>query len=216
MVDMLISVNPKQAIKILKGEKIFELRKSVPKDFVGWVYMYVTLGKSHEALIDFSKFAEVGTSNRFHFVNLKNSTPILQFRPVLNGKVVARWWHNEYEKIEYEITLPNGYEDEDGQWVDNSSYGYWVNEHIINGTNLYYDEIEAYGNGKDLYLWHIKRLQIFKRPMELSDFEKIIRTKEDFTIKNKTLKNIDNYTHIDITRAPSSWQYAWVKEVTDE
>ena len=35
---------------------------------------------------------------------------------------------------------------------------------------LTYDEVENYGKGKDLYTWHIKQLEVFDEPKELSEF----------------------------------------------
>ena len=206
MKSILISINPQHALNILNGSKTLELRKSVPKDFIGWVYMYITLGKKHEALIDFSTFAFVKYNSRFHFVNLKNSTPLLQFRPVLNGKVVARWWFDGYRKLQYEDYI--------GDYIYGNMQLYEMKTFISN-LCLTYDEIKDYGNEKDLYAWHINKLEIFDKPMWLSEFisHKIVEnvcgseekwyqdTTDYFIIKNKGL-----------TRPSQSWQYVWVKE----
>ena len=45
MKAILLSINPEHALNILNGKKTLELRKRVPKGFIGWVYVYVTKGK---------------------------------------------------------------------------------------------------------------------------------------------------------------------------
>ena len=44
MKAILLSIRPEHALNILNGDKTLELRKRVPKDFKGWVYVYVTKG----------------------------------------------------------------------------------------------------------------------------------------------------------------------------
>ena len=208
MKSIIISVRPEYAQKILNGEKTLELRKSVPKDFVGWVYMCVTKAKPllarYESVPQVTGLGTVGTSDFLYEITDKSDKLAKHFT---NGLVVARWWFDEYEKIPFEIMLPQGYENEDGIWVDNSIYGYWVGEHITRQSCLNDDEIENYGNFKDLYAWHIKRLEIFDKPMELGEF-----------YKGDMKKYIDvngvnqfNY-YFKVTRAPQSWRYVWVKE----
>ena len=43
--ELMISIQPKHLVNILNGFKTLELRKTVPKDFKGWVYIYCTKGK---------------------------------------------------------------------------------------------------------------------------------------------------------------------------
>lgn len=43
--SLMISIQPKHLVNILNGNKTLELRKTVPKDFKGWVYIYCTKGK---------------------------------------------------------------------------------------------------------------------------------------------------------------------------
>ena len=45
--EIVISIRPEYALNILNGSKTLELRKSVPKGYVGWVYGYVTKGKPY-------------------------------------------------------------------------------------------------------------------------------------------------------------------------
>ena len=45
--SIMISIKSEHVVNILNGKKTLELRKSVPKDFVGWVYIYVTKAKPY-------------------------------------------------------------------------------------------------------------------------------------------------------------------------
>ena len=68
---LILSVRPEHAIKILNGEKTLELRKSVPKGYKGYVYVYVTKRKP----------------------NIYKS---ILWTP-LNGTIPFRFWFDEWE-----------------------------------------------------------------------------------------------------------------------
>ena len=74
MKAILMSIRPQWVVKILNGEKTIEVRKHFPSDYVGWVYIYCTKGKT-----TFEK-----TLARYH-----------------DGKVVARFWCDKVEEIIY-------------------------------------------------------------------------------------------------------------------
>ena len=60
---------------------------------------------------------------------------------------------------------------------------------------LTYDEVENYGNGKDLYTWHIKQLEIFDTPKSLSDFHVWYGGEESFyPLKKAPQRNVWVYT----------------------
>lgn len=44
---VLMSIRPEHLVKILNGNKTIEVRKAVPKDYIGWVYLYCTKGKPY-------------------------------------------------------------------------------------------------------------------------------------------------------------------------
>jgi hypothetical protein len=210
MKSILISINPQHALNILNGSKTLELRKSVPKDFIGWVYMYITLGKKHEALIDFSTFAFVKYNSRFHFVNLKNSTPLLQFRPVLNGKVVARWWFDGYDVIEEHHLINQG---ETWFTIGNDGNTFY-NKLCLNVT-----DVSKYLGMNNGYAWHISKLEIFDKPMWLSEFYTYNESFEQcgfaMTLAEEYMseeERIFNRGSKPLTRPSQSWQYVWVKE----
>lgn len=184
MKSLLLSIKPEHALNILSGNKTLELRKKVPKDFVGWVYGYVTKGKPYLYIND--PFMQ--TYERFYISRIKDTTDDIQF--LLNGTISFRFWFDEYEKLDV-------------------SYSSWVyapnkNETTIKNLCLSEKQIEQYSwNGgiyKDLYAWHIKKLEIFDEPMQLSDFENYM---------SKTKWQI---FHQPLTKAPQSFQFVWIKE----
>lgn len=75
---LLISIHPEWAQKILNGEKTIEIRTWIPKDYAGWVYVYITKGKPFIC-------KEIGDC--------------LQSEK-LNGKVAFRFWYEKVDKIE--------------------------------------------------------------------------------------------------------------------
>lgn len=184
--SLMISIQPKHLVNILNGYKTLELRKNVPKDFKGWVNIYCTKGKK-DILYKYK--------DKYYTQHYLTFTDCVE---VLNGKVVARFWFNEYETIPYEVTLPRGYESYDGEWIDYSLYGYWVNNTTLERSCLTDEEISIYGKGKDIYAWHIKKLEIFDKPMELKNFHKLSVGKE-------------TSAYIRLDKAPQSWQYVYVK-----
>ena len=106
MKAIMLSVRPEWVEKILKGKKTIEIRKSVPKEFKGWVYIYCT--KNFPILVDHKTFHEwykeemeaqvkdTDTSERFSLFERSWSYDF--FGTIVNGKVVARFWFDEYTK----------------------------------------------------------------------------------------------------------------------
>jgi predicted transcriptional regulator len=181
MKSILISIKPENALNILKGDKTLELRKSVPKGFVGWVFGYVTKGKPllvNDYYRDKVNEVDWEVVNRFRLVN---STDYL---PILNATIPFRFWFDEYEKLPFVKTTQGSY--------------YECNFTHIEKSCMQDQLLENYGKGKDLYAWHIKKLEVFDKPMVLGDFNKIGH--EAFT------------GYFVLTRPPQSWQYVWVKE----
>lgn len=165
---ILMSIKPKPLKDILDGKKTKELRKSIPKDFKGWVYLYCR-----------------------------------------NSKVVARFWYNEYTKYSLEEfqgylsvkTIPHKV----GKYET-----YPIPQDVLKNLCLTEQEIEDYGNGKDLYAWNIRNLEIFDKPMELGDFHTRATFEDnDFGLSEKNSGNLGFSYWKRITKAPKYWQYAW-------
>src|SRR5690554_3646376 len=163
--SLMISIQPKHLVNILNGYKTLELRKTVPKDFKGWVYIYCTKGKPYIRELGDNYFTECSKVDVYK----------------LNGKVVARFWFDEYTKIDNDVLVTIANETE---W---SSEETDTNELLKNACISIYDALE-YSKGKDLYAWHIKKLEIFDTPLSLSAF---------YSDKGS------------LKRPPQSWQYIY-------
>jgi len=216
MKSILYSCSPERARKILNGEATLDIRKSVPKDFEEiikeqggiWVYMYVTKGKPY--LMRF----QGNVRNFIMATTVGNGLTYSQRKSFIqNGKIVARWWFDEYDTY-YLSKLANEYT----SW----KYGRLIRNTEVNlDLCLDDDEINDYGNGKDLYAWHIKRLGIFDKPMELGEFYTKIPffedgkwTKEEYERafgKWALMDKLEMNKKRKLTKAPQSWQYVWVK-----
>lgn len=168
MKAILLSIRPEHALNILNGKKTLELRKRVPKDFVGWVYVCVTKGKRLSVVHD----DEIVKTYYYLNSNWGRS---------LNQDIPFRFWFDEYEEIKERF---NG------------------DEYVIEKLDelcLSDYEVKEYLGGKQGYAWHIKKLEIFDKPMQLSEFAKPCKTKNQ----------INKYW---VHKAPQSYQYVWVKE----
>ncbi len=62
MADIILSIKPEFAEKILNGEKLFEFRKQVPKKKISWVFIYAS--SPYKKII-----------GRFRVNNILNGTP---------------------------------------------------------------------------------------------------------------------------------------------
>ena len=67
--------------------------------------------------------------------------------------------------------------------------------HELTAACLNGKDFEQYGNGKALYGWHISALQIYDKPMELSEFHE------------PEMPTGLRYENDTITRPPQSWAY---------
>ena len=95
--SLMISIRPKHAINILNGKKTLELRTWIPKDYVGWVYVYVTkgIGKTkYHHLYNLTKYNNGKTLFSITHHNKHSLVP----NGFLNSTVVFRFWFDEYEE----------------------------------------------------------------------------------------------------------------------
>lgn len=148
MKAIMLSTQPKWVAKIMNGEKTIEIRKRFPKDFVGWVYIYVTNGK--DILCRYYDGHWFTTRDRNN-----------NWKRYLNGKVVARFWGDKVEEIKYH----NRQELIRFYSKGNEHQYLWLKE-----TCLTFDELDNYLKGKNGYAIHISQLEIFDKPKELSEF----------------------------------------------
>ncbi|AXF52125.1 MAG: RNA-binding domain containing protein [Podoviridae sp. ctcf755] len=220
---ILMAIQPQYLFQILNGEKIDEIRKTIPKcELPIDVYLYCT--KSNLNLYSefvevwqyfdgavaepFAEFKQLNLTSEKLEINKKIRTGRLSrlFRTRLNGKVPAKFTLKiceelacedlGYEKIFYTETKDD---------ITNSSC--LSQDQII----LYLGNQKKYKNGEIVGSdWQIDNLEIFDKPMELSDFK----------IKNKELQQygsfgwvLDNQSNfVSLTKAPQSWQYVYVED----
>jgi len=175
--SIVLSIQAQHVLNIINGDKTLELRKRVPKGFKGWVYVYVTKAKPK---IYKDKVWETD---------------------LLNGTIPFRFWFDEYDEIDRTDYTRKSLDTGLIPVIDNKGkkYNYRM---IVNVREDYLyeeclescltqDEIKKYGNGDDLYAWHINQLEIFDKPMQLNDF---------IGTNNTTL-----------TKAPATYQYVYLK-----
>jgi len=198
--SILISIQPQHVVNILNGKKILEIRKTVPKGFKGWVYIYCT---KHKPLLTYDVFD--WDSGWVLYDSEEESYSDKAFN--VNGKVVARFWFNEWTEI---------------RWLDGLNKKYAVNELMLQNLCLSYNDLSDYGKEKDLYAWHIKKLEVFDEPMSLSDFYKDNQYPDGKYIGPQICTpspfdcETDNYQKclntFKVIKAPQSWQYVWRNE----
>ena len=199
MKALLLSVRPEHAINILKGEKTLELRKSVPKGYKGWVYVYVTKGKLY-----LWSYGRIKENSNWEWETIYQLTQPYhaRFSDALNGTIPFRFWFDEYISYKY-------YADDNTYFVKRlQDLGYGA-EGVLKRLCLTRDEFKEYGQGKDLYAWHIKNLGIFPKPMQLGEFYKTNLWATEEMIENIRPSWRKPYC---VKKAPQSYMYVYVRE----
>lgn len=184
---ILLSIRPNWVKMILSKEKTFEIRKSFPKDYVGWVYIYATKGKKDHYLQEYKwqdnypwkPDTEKGTCFRYSWIKSND--------PVLNGKVVARFW---CDKV---LTLTHHKESIMEYW-DYQNYPHLTYTTVKANIGLH--ELNKYAKGKtELLAIPITKLEIFENAKELSDFK---QTKKRYWFDKQVRKAPQNFLFVDI------------------
>lgn len=201
MKSILLSIRPEWVIKILNGDKIIEIRKMFPKDFVGWVYIYVTKDE-RKKLVSFNhpitnKTAYVTCTPKEYLGHLKTT--------ILNGRVVARFWCDNVEGIYWQQDTRNPFVTDEYDLVT-SSLGSWSLESESCLTE--YEMIDYLDKDCDSdkeyvgYAINISKLEIFDKPKELNEFV-------SYNVWN-TKNNVKLLDHIEnnrLTKAPQNYCY---------
>jgi len=216
--SLMISIRPKHLVNILNGNKTLELRKNVPKDFKGWVYLYCTKARQCTKV---SSFIYVCDDELYKLPNGKikygSSVELMSYEGdeynknnFLNGKVVARFWFDETYYIKQAV---NVYGDELNQIsiYDNKSYGWKTpkeQQEILKQLCLTEQEVLDYVKGKGANAWHIKQLEIFDEPLSLSDFYKANLYASGQAIKEYE-KRTNDFKSYRLKKAPQSWRYVY-------
>lgn len=210
MKAILLSIQPKHLVNILNSEKTLEIRKSVPVGFKGWVYLYCTKAKPYLYYTYEAPFYALDNSNESK-------------DEALNGKILARFWLDLVEDVLMH--------DAGDSFINEFEPVFCTNTLDYQSMNklscLSHDQLFEYQGMEGLiYAWHIKNLEIFDEPKELSElyehkfYQQLCSTynfsKENEELFNKNLtleeyiKCFDKYVRI--KRAPQSWAYVEVVE----
>lgn len=193
---IVISIQPQHVKNIKSGKKTIELRKSVAKDFKGWVYIYETLGKQRVVSSNlwedkyplwYARYTK--TYPKYHTYLVSEGI----------GEIVARFWLDQTEDITEEEYMIS--------WDDLSANRLMTDtlneQEILEKSCLTIDQLYKYWNLGNLYAWHIKKLEVFDEPVALSDFQK-----EEYAV----MPNGIFPAYQPITRAPQSWMYVYTNE----
>jgi hypothetical protein len=135
MKAILMSIKPEHLVKILNKQKTLELRKSVPTNFVGWVYLYCTKAKPYLAFesVDYDdSFGHSATDCGYSIQNNIDDFDKLESE-ILNGKIEGRFWFDEYEKVSLQLVDKSGY-DED-RLYDYETEKSFISRRIRKNTN---------------------------------------------------------------------------------
>lgn len=167
MKQLLITVPSERAFKILNGLQTLELRTYVPKNYQGWVNLCVAKKEPKLCSLTFvgRKFYML-KDQIAHFTFFSDvADEDLNF---LNGKVVARFWFDEYEEYGntdlYSYTYMHRIEKllKNACITSDKLYGYI--------KKVKPEEETKYRKYHPFYAWHIKNLEIFDKPKELRVF----------------------------------------------
>ena len=192
MKAILMSIKPKWVAKILNGEKTIEIRKKFPSDYRGWVYIYAT------------KAGLLWKEDKWFGCDVRGYSP----KYSLVGKVVARFWCDKVEDYVYghKWSWKNGAP----MWGADNGY-----EKILKDACLTDEELRAYVDDLSFSAIHISKLEIFDKPRELSEFNKVGKK----CSHNKSIEEKEWWCEWcskpecigdKLTKAPQSWQYVEV------
>ena len=156
MKAILISIRPQWVAKILNGEKTIEIRRKFSKDYVGWVYIYVTKGKLNLVYDqDYDDKNQTWKKGKYELVDYGDKYS-------LNGKVVARFWCDKVDdyvyghKWSWKVGAP--------MWGADNSY-----EKILKDACLTDNELRAYADELSFSAIYITKLEIFNEPKDISE-----------------------------------------------
>lgn len=183
MKAMIVVLSPRESRDLLNGDLSVLVRKRFPKDYVGWVYIYVTQNHKHAGWKnrDTLKRDSHDEKPTNHFQLWTDD--MVEDKDKINGKVVARFWCDKVGEIEYEgfggfaIGMPchiyNSFVDKFYSLGD-----------LLRASRLSYDEFHNYLKGNNGYAIHITEVKPFDKPKEISEF----------------MKTLDNFNGLDCFR----------------
>lgn len=204
MKAILLSIRPEWLVKILNGEKTIEVRKNKAianaiKELIkqyGKALIYMYCSKEH------SGWCMVGINGHKSYYEKysKKSVYSPNTHEIGNGKVVARFWCDNVDRIWKTTTSVWLYETE-------------MSNKLYEKSCLSDIELDRYFKPKALgfrytygHAIHISKLEIFDKPKELSEFYHYVKYN-----KKQAEENKQDWDFCKLTKAPQSWCY--VEEV---
>jgi hypothetical protein len=189
--SLLISIQPQHLLKVLNGDKTYEVRKVVPK----WVLEALERGETVEAYLYCTKGGQALSSR---FKTVENGSELyytlfhdrrLPYMKILNGTIPVKVVIDGYEKI------------------DNEPYHHdWLKfgkQACLNEEQWYqYFTWSKTGGG---YALHISKVEILDEVMKLWDFhigDNCITDPKEYHMSND---------YGSITRPPQNMMIVWVK-----
>lgn len=195
MKTILLSIRPKWVAKILNGEKTLELRKSFPKDYRGWVYIYCTKAD------DLCKICKISRDRYICGKDYDNRDfPHLHSGYNGRGKVVARFYCDNVTQY------ING-----GQWHEDNTFGHYddyIKDKVCELACVSEDSLFAYADDLAFNAIHISKLEIFDYPKELCEFHTNIKKEPpEELLCPECGKPMEYYEYKYLTKAPQNFCY---------
>lgn len=206
MESMILVLTPRECAGLLSGDLSVLVRKRFPKDYVGWVYIYVTRDRKILSFDSISKNGKTyydGFNDKdfdFHFFtitksDIKKGWGWFASERNLNGKVIARFWCDKVEEIKW--GLPNKL---------------IFPKDMLENACLSGEELYKYLGEKGGYAIHITKVDPFDKPKEISGFykvgyRKIVNTPNRVKNKNYLDEYLMAVKEYQLTRAPTTYCY---------
>lgn len=199
MKSILLPIHPDILVNILNDGADTLIRKLFPKDYVGWVYIYCTSGHQENKCL--YKTSSVDWEGKPYY-----DTDCYQALEgnidqdiILNSKVVARFWCDKVEEIDFVDRWDWEYETETLCEAD-----------LLDESCLTKEELHEYLNEKLGYAIHISKLEVFDKPRELKEFSipiKINKWTKLIDFNDYMLKGVVNKHIKPLAKAPSNYCY---------
>lgn len=190
---VMMSIRPRWCCDIANELKKIEVRRTAPllkPPFVD--YIYCTNDRKETLNVasgeGFGKKGELYINGNIHYPHTDGT---------LNGKVIGEF---VCDKIECVKGLP------DIPWRDPNGER---ELRICKDSCLTFDEIAKYGEGSNLWAWHISELKLYDKPKELSEFRHFVKCNACKSGYEAAACLYDEKCLVParLTRPPQSWCY---------
>ena len=221
---ILMNFKPREVQKILKGEKTLAISKTMPKcELPIDVYVYCAKGKGSEKSptlcvtsdYDYETFTAI---SRDYVFNAWNDLP--DRFGILDGLIVAKFTLKEVVGFEIDD------KEDDTIRFDKINRLCFEEKSMEDITQINFEEMKKYLNGKKGYLWYIDDLEILKSYLELNNFWigcdsktgkdcehcSFLVSESNESVGHEEWCNSEHDHMRKLKRAPSNYQYVWEKE----